>query len=71
MTPVSEKYRKRFIRYHEETKHHYERYARSPGHMDWQNQPNPFRFYEKTKVLNCPLWKKSPGPEYRDLYLRN
>ena len=31
------------IRYHEETKHHYHRYARSAGYMDWENQPNPFR----------------------------
>jgi len=32
--------------YHERTKHHFNRYARSLGHMDWANQPNPFRFYE-------------------------
>ncbi len=30
------------IRYHEATKHHYDRYARSPGYMDWQNQPTRF-----------------------------
>jgi nitroreductase len=37
------------IRNHEETKHHYDRYARSAGYMDWDNQPNPFRFYEETR----------------------
>ena len=56
--------------YHEETKHHYERYARSPGYMDWQNQPNPFRFYEKTQVIELPLLKEYPRAEYPDLYQR-
>ena len=41
---ISEKV-KEIISYHEATKHHYDRYARSPGYMDWQNQPNPFRSY--------------------------
>ena len=31
------------VRYHEQTKHHLNRYARSAGHLDWENQPNPFR----------------------------
>ena len=58
------------VRYHEETKHHYERYARSSGHMDWHNQPNPFRFYEKTKVFELPIMEENPRAEYQDLYLR-
>jgi SagB-type dehydrogenase family enzyme len=58
------------IRYHEETKHHYERYARSAGYMDWENQPDPFRFYEKTRVIDLPLLKKNPPSEYPDLYQR-
>jgi hypothetical protein len=31
--------------YHERTKHHFHRYARSPGNLDWANQPHPFRYY--------------------------
>ena len=31
--------------YHERTKHHFHRYARSPGYLDWANQPQPFRYY--------------------------
>jgi hypothetical protein len=58
------------FRYHEETKHHYERYARSTGHMDWQNQPNPFRFYENTQVIELPLLKENPRADYPDLYRR-
>ena len=57
-------------RYHEETKHHYERHARSPGYMDWQNQPNPFRFYEKTQIIELPLLKEFPRAQYPDLYQR-
>jgi SagB-type dehydrogenase family enzyme len=58
------------FRYHEETKHHYERHARSPGYMDWQNQPNPFRFYEETQVIELPLLKEFPRAQYPDLYQR-
>ena len=31
--------------YHEQTKHHFHRYARSLGYMDWATQPHPFRHY--------------------------
>lgn len=31
--------------YHERTKHHFHRYAASPGYMDWATQPDPFRRY--------------------------
>ena len=58
------------IRYHEETKHHYDRYARSAGYMDWENQPNPFRFYENTQVLKLPFLKQDPQVLYSDLYRR-
>ncbi len=58
------------IRYHEETKHNYQRYARSAGYMDWENQPNPFRFYEDTKIVKLPLLKKDPPTTYLDLYQR-
>jgi SagB-type dehydrogenase family enzyme len=30
-------------RYHDGTKHHYNRFARSLGHLDWASQPRPFR----------------------------
>jgi SagB-type dehydrogenase family enzyme len=59
------------IRYHEETKHHYDRYARSSGHMDWDNQPNPFRFYEDTTSIGLPFLKKDPSALFTDLYRRD
>ena len=56
------------IQYHEETKHHLHRYARSAGHMDWRNQPNPFRFYEGADRINLPLLKHDPAVSYEKLY---
>ncbi len=34
------------LRYHERTKHHVDRYARSLGYLDWATQPNPFRWFD-------------------------
>ena len=58
------------IKYHEATKHRFERYARSPGYMDWSNQPNPFRTYKETPVLKLPLLKTDPPAAYQGLYER-
>lgn len=38
------------LRYHDATKHHFDRYARSLGYMDWATQPNPFR-----RFVGAPL----------------
>ncbi len=62
---------KEIIRYHEESKHHYDRYARSAEHMDWDNHPNPFRFYEDTQSYGLPFLKKDPDALYADLYRRD
>src|SRR5262249_23205780 len=32
-------------RYHDGTKHRFDRFARSLGYLDWASQPNPFRAY--------------------------
>ncbi len=61
---------KEIINYHEATKHHYDRYARSPGYMDWKNQPNPFRSYTGAPAVSLPLLKKDPCASYLDLYER-
>jgi SagB-type dehydrogenase family enzyme len=61
---------KEILRYHEATKHHYDRYAKSPGYMDWQNQPNPFRSYSNTTIIDLPLLKEDPPAHYHDLYKR-
>jgi len=41
------------LEYHERTKHHFDRYARSLGYLDWATQPNPFRQFEG--ALRLPL----------------
>src|SRR6266436_609357 len=46
--------------YHEQTKHHFHRYAKSLGFLDWANQPNPFRFYEGVTGSGCRCWQKTP-----------
>jgi len=58
------------IRYHEATKHHYHRFARSAGYLDWENQLNPFRFYEGVTPIKLPFVKGDPEATYMDLYER-
>lgn len=57
------------IAYHEETKHHYRRYARSAGHLDWANQPDPFRRYAGCAVLPLVHSAAEGGPAYDELYV--
>jgi len=58
------------VRYHEETKHHFDRYARSAGRMDWDNQPHPFRFYDGVENVSLPFLTDDPAATYADLYRR-
>jgi len=51
------------IRYHVQTKHHFNRYARALGYLDWVNQPDPFRIFEGARMIPLPLLK--PGEEPR------
>jgi SagB-type dehydrogenase family enzyme len=37
-------------RYHDDTKHHVGRFARSLGYLDWASQPRPFRSFHGTPV---------------------
>jgi SagB-type dehydrogenase family enzyme len=45
--------------YHRATKHHFERYARGPGYLDWAAQPDPFRRYVGAPLI--PLEQIAPG----------
>jgi SagB-type dehydrogenase family enzyme len=59
------------LRYHQETKHDFNRYARSLGHLDWANQPNPFRRYEGAPLIRLPILTPDDdprSPRYDDLY---
>ena len=50
------------IRYHVQTKHHFNRYARSLGFLDWANQPDPFRRFEGARLIPLPLLKPDEEP---------
>jgi SagB-type dehydrogenase family enzyme len=50
------------IAYHDRTKHHPERYARGPGGLDWATQPDLFRRFAGSPVLNLPLANRDDTP---------
>ncbi|HSN04688.1 MAG TPA: SagB/ThcOx family dehydrogenase [Nitrospira sp.] len=52
----------RVIRYHIQTKHHFNRYARSLGFLDWANQPDPFRRFVGAPLASLPLLKADEEP---------
>ncbi|KAH7519598.1 hypothetical protein FEM48_Zijuj08G0053900 [Ziziphus jujuba var. spinosa] len=39
------------LKYHNQTKHSFTRYARGPHGLDWANQPNPFRRYVSAPLV--------------------
>ena len=41
-------------RYHDQTKHHFRRFARSLGYLDWASQPDPFRRYAGAPTIDLP-----------------
>jgi len=38
--------------YHDQTKHHFNRFARSTGYLDWATQPDPFRHFEGSRRID-------------------
>jgi SagB-type dehydrogenase family enzyme len=59
------------VHYHVQTKHHFHRYARSAGHLDWANQPDPFRRYEGAALIRLPLLQPDQpplSPSYHAIY---
>jgi SagB-type dehydrogenase family enzyme len=60
--PVSSDPVDQVIRYHIQTKHHFNRYARSMGFLDWANQPDPFRRFAGAELIPLPLLKPDEEP---------
>jgi SagB-type dehydrogenase family enzyme len=58
IVPDSQETRAMVYRYHDGTKHHFQRFARSLGYLDWASQPRPFRGFADTPVF--PLYP-APG----------
>ena len=59
------------LAYHERTKHHFDRPARSPGYLDWANQPNPFRNYLGANETRLELDREPPPLAYDRIYEPN
>ena len=63
----------RVIHYHLQTKHHFNRYARALGYLDWANQPDPFRRFEGAELIRFPLLNPDEeplSPVYDAIYQR-
>jgi SagB-type dehydrogenase family enzyme len=58
------------LQYHQATKHHFNRFARSLGYLDWATQPDPFRRYVGAPLI--PLHRDSVAGDqlYASLYAR-
>ena len=56
------------LRYHERTKHHFNRFAAGPARLDWANQPDPFRRYAGAPLTALPLLAADVSPAYDDLF---
>lgn len=56
------------LRYHERTKHRFNRFAAGPGRLDWANQPDPFRRYAGAPLTALPLLAADVSPAYDDLF---
>ncbi len=56
-------------RYHQRTKHHFDRYARSLGYLDWATQPDPFRRFEGAPLFPLPFSRGDSAAAYDDLFL--
>lgn len=63
----------RVIQYHVQTKHHFNRYSRSLGYLDWANQPDSFRRFDGAQLIPLPLLKPDEeplSPTYNAMYER-
>lgn len=59
------------LHYHQVTKHHFNRFARSIGYLDWATQPDPFRRYAGAPVQPLSHDIVAGGRSYVSLYERD
>jgi len=59
------------LHYHQVTKHHFNRFARSLGYLDWATQPDPFRRYAGAPVIHLSRDIVAGEQRYASLYERN
>jgi SagB-type dehydrogenase family enzyme len=68
LSPSDDRVR-RTLAYHERTKHHLRRYARSLGYLDWATQPEPFRTFRGAPRVELPLLADAIVAPYADLFV--
>jgi SagB-type dehydrogenase family enzyme len=56
------------IEYHQASKHHFRKYARGPGYLDWRTQPDPFRRYHGSTLVRLERIPPSDEPLYDAAY---
>jgi SagB-type dehydrogenase family enzyme len=56
------------LRYHQQTKHHLDRHARSLGFLDWATQPDPFRRYDGAPLVSLEQPPLLAEPRYDALF---
>lgn len=54
--------------YHNRTKHHLERYAAGPETLDWDDQPEAFRWFDGCAQIELPLRADQITTRFVDLY---
>lgn len=54
----------RIADYHARTKHSSRRYARGPGFLDWETQPDPFRSFAGARRVSLPLRLEAETPPF-------
>jgi SagB-type dehydrogenase family enzyme len=54
--------------YHQTTKHHYGRFARGPGRLNWATQPEPFRRYFGARLLSLEIIPPGEQPAYEPTF---
>lgn len=54
--------------YHDATKHHFNRYAKALGYMDWDRQPDPFRTYQGATEIELAKVPPAGHPAYDDAF---
>jgi SagB-type dehydrogenase family enzyme len=59
------------LHYHQATKHHFNRFARSLGYLDWATQPDPFRRYAGAVVVPLSHDIVAAERRYTSLYQRD
>ena len=55
--------------YHQQTKHHFNAYARGPGYLDWATQPHPFRRYRGAPLIELAKMPPADAPDYELAYV--